>query len=206
VTDKPAAEEIYARVAALGVPWRFVCEEDIATTQAGTLLIPAETGITPDAARAIGALPDTVSVIAVGGVPTRDEYGQPLDGAAAGRLAARVAAIGAIDGLEHADPGEPYNAIGTTPYLYWLPDKGHFQAPMTYPVLEARRVRVDGGWLVAIINHATEGEPVVAGLPWGDAFAGMQVTELTGAGGEMAKGAQVSCPPLAVRVFLCTGR
>ncbi len=71
---------------------------------------------------------------------------------------------------------------------------------MVYPALEARRVSVHGGHLVAVINHATGGPPVTARLPWLDPKRA-RVTELTGAGGPLDGSAPVSFAPLEVRLF-----
>ena len=51
-------------------------------------------------------------------------------------------------------------------YASWSPERGHFGYPLAYPRLEARRVQYANGWLVAVINHATVGKPVMARLPW----------------------------------------
>ena len=75
---------------------------------------------------------------------------------------------------------------------------------MTYPLLEARRARDGDGWLVAVINHATDGEPIPARLPWLTQLAPQSVQELTGEGGRLSPTEAVEFSPLAVRIFRYT--
>ena len=71
---------------------------------------------------------------------------------------------------------------------------------MAYPRLEARRVEHEQGWLVAVINHATTGDPVMTRLPWprGDLYA---VRDLTAEGTQVDPDTVQTFAPLAVRLY-----
>jgi hypothetical protein len=200
---KPLAEQLYAQMAMLGTPWEFVCEEDVSTIASGTLVIPEQPRLEPATAQAVTGLPKRVRVICLNEPPTQDEYGRMLPQNLRLALATRGKVVDSEGGLATpvADPGRPYNEPTQTEYLWWSERKGHFRAPMTYPLLEARRVREGAGWLVAVINHATAGEPVEAQLPWLRQLSPAKVVELTGKGGEVPAGVALVLEPLAVRVF-----
>jgi len=199
--QRPRAERLYAEAAAIGAPWRFVLEEDLPSVRSGRLVVPEDPGLSAAAAEAIVALPRGVRVACVRAVPAVDDHGQPLSAGVVEALAARVGVVDALPRLRSPadDPGRAYRQLTETPYLWWQPDRGHFSSPVTYPKLEARRVRWRDRWLVAVINHATDGEPVRAIRPWWpfDTFR-----ELTGDGGEFDRKATLGFPPLSVRLFV----
>jgi hypothetical protein len=200
---KPLAEALSAEVTALGVPWEFVCEEDVPSLTGGTLLLPEQPRPRSATVQAILGLPATVRLVCANEPPTQDEYGHMLPQALRAALARRATVVESPSDLRSpaTDPGPPYNELTRTEYLFWNHEKGHFRAPMTYPRLEARRVREGDGWLVAVINHATAGEPVEAELPWRRQLGSLPVMELTSEGRALSADAQFTFPPLAVRLF-----
>jgi len=170
--QRPAAERLYADMAGLGEPWDFVLEEDVPRLTRGPLIASEGADPSPACLASIEALPAEVPVVA--GIA---------------ELEARA-----------GDPGAPYTELTETPYLWWLPDRGHFREGVVCPKLEARRVRRGGGWLIAVVNHATEGPPVRAALPWPDA-AGAAARELTTDGARIPAGTTLDFAPLSVRLF-----
>jgi hypothetical protein len=201
--NRPLAERLYAEVAGLGIPWEFICEEDVSELTVGVLLLPEQPRVQPTTAQSICDLPKAVTVICLDEAPTQDEYGRMLPQSLRAALIKRARAVESVGHLlpPDTDPGPPYNQVGQTEYLWWSEAKGHFRSPVTCPLLEARRVRDGDGWLVAVINHATEGEPVLARLPWLTQLAPQSVRELIGEGGRLPPTEPVEFAPLAVRVF-----
>lgn len=204
--EHPRAELLYADAAGLGIPWRFVLPVDLADITAGTLVIPADPRLSPTEAEAIASLPPGVRVVCVQRVPDINEYGRPLDRGTIANLTERCEVIDAIARLRQpaSDPGPPYTATTETPYLWWQPDRGHFTELVRYPQLEARRVPYGRGWLIAVVNHATEGEPVQARLPWAHRLTG-PIRELTTGGGPLSPRVDLTFAPLSVRLFLASG-
>ena len=94
----------------------------------------------------------------------------------------------------------PYAEPAEVSYASWSPERGHFGYPLAYPRVEARRVTQGSGWLVAVINHATGGQPVTAKLPWsqGDVF---EVREVTSGRTEVKQDALHTFAPLAVHLY-----
>jgi len=201
--NKPIAERLYAEIAGLGIPWEFICEEDVSALSAGTLLLSEQPRLQPETAQAICDLPKPVKVVCLNEAPTQDEYGRMLPQALRVALMRRARAVDSVADLRtpEGDPGRPYDRVGQAQYLWWSEAKGHFRSPVAYPPLEARRVRDGDGWLVAVINHATDGEPVSAPLPWLTQLAPQSVQELTGEGGRISSTEPLEFAPLAVRIF-----
>ncbi len=203
IGERPRAEEVYAQASGLGAPWRFVLPQDVHRMKAGTLVIPEDPRLGPSEAQAISALSEAVSVVCVGAVPGLDEYGRPLGRALVRRLERRCRVIDSMAELRGTANGFgiPYTDMSETPYLWWQPDRGHFTETALIPTLEARRAPYGKGWLVAVINHATTGDPIHAALPWRREMFGT-VRELTDAGVRVDPDRDLTFPPLSVRLFV----
>ena len=209
--DDVAAQSLYAEIAELGGAWEFVCPQDIGSITRGTVYVPKGTRLPLEACHTLARLSSGVSIVLAAVFGARDalsdEYGRPLPDKLQGEIAARTQpAYGARQIEVPADEalGLPYDERADASYLNWSEKRGHFKYPLAYPRLEARRVPDGRGWLVAVINHATEGAPVLARLPWAPG-ATVKVTELTGSGGPVAPGTQLSFAPLDVRLFAYQG-
>ena len=200
---KPAAEALYAEMAALGIPWRFVCEQDVPTVESGTLVATGDARPEPSTVQAIAALPTSVEVVCVGARPELDSYGQPLPAGLSAALAERSTLVAGIADLDVPDdgPGAPYGRIVSTDYLWWSEEKGHFSGPMGYPALEARRVRDGDDWLVAVINHATSGETLKSTAPWVASLRPGRIVELTGEQSTFRPGSELEFASLSVRIL-----
>ena len=205
--DDAAAQSVYADLAELGSAWEFVCPQDIGTITGGTVYVPQGTRLPLDAWYNLPRLVAGVNIVLASGDPLDDEYGRPLPEKLQKEIAARAQpAYGVRQIRTPADDtlGLPYDDRVDASYLNWSEKRGHFRYPLAYPRLEARRVAGAQGWLVAVINHATEGAPVTARLPWSPG-ATAKVTELTGAGGPVDPTKQLSFAPLDVRLFTYSG-
>ncbi len=193
---------LYADMAALGRPWRYVLDEDVREMTRGTLVVWSA-GLREDVARAMIALPAEVRIVAVGRVPDRDEYGRALDAGVVGKLQERVKAV-SLDGLATAvgiELGLPeeYRRVAMVKYPWWGPERGSYDFDLPYCTIEARHVDLPEGRLVAVINNTETAQ--VAAVPWA---AGKHVEDLI-AGMEMsaAQAARQEFGPLAVRLYLC---
>jgi len=173
---------LYAHMSALGKPWRYVLEDDLAAVKRGVVVMWARR-LRPDAAQAVVHLPSSVRVIAVGAVPQEDEYGRPLSAQLQAALGRRVEVI-PLDGLARAigpQPGLPpeYQRAGHVGYMWWDDKLGHYRFPVPYCLLEARPVQTAEGLLVAVINNTLL--PQRAPIPWArgreviDAVSGRRV-------------------------------
>lgn len=193
---------LYAHMAALGRPWRYVLDEDVRTIARGTVVVWSA-GLRGDVAKAIAALPAAVKVVAVNGVPERNEYGRRLAAGVVEKVRRRAtmvtldglaAAVGAAAGLP-----EEYRRVGRVKYPWWHPDRGSYDFELPYCLLEARYVDAPQGRIVAVINNT--GAAQTAPVPWA---AGRRVKDLA-SGRELsaAEAAGQEFGPLAVRLYLC---
>ncbi len=148
-------------------------------------------------------LPKEIRIVLAGPDAIRDEYGAPLSDATAKAIAAR--ALSEFDAShlmsEHDERlTAPYSEKAEVGYLAWSPERGHYRYPVTYPKLEARRVRFENGWLVAVISH---GPKVTAKLPW--LRDPSKITELTANDSVVDASADQTFHPFAIRIFKYDG-
>jgi hypothetical protein len=197
--DDAVAQALYTQAAGLGRPWRYVCPQDLSALTAGDLVLPAGTRLDLAQWQALAGAPPALRLIALEPVALADAYGRPLPAALAEPLAQRLRHAGALAEVLPPTVGAPYAEPATVSYLDWNPKRGHFHYPLTYPKLEARRAKTEQGWLVAIINHATDGPAVSAPLPW----LSPEVTAVRELPDEtfVARDQTQSFGPLAVRVW-----
>lgn len=201
--DDTLMQRLYTEIANLGYGWEFVCPQDIPRVTAGAVYLPKSTRLPQEACQALVDLPPNVRIVFAESRALADEYGHPVP---TPLLDAIVRRAWPRLGVQHlmAAEGErvapPYAESAEVSYASWSPERGHFGYPMTYPRLEARRVQHEQGWLVAVINHATAGQPVTAKLPWspGDSY---HVRDLTAGGTPVNPDTPQSFAPLAVRVY-----
>jgi hypothetical protein len=201
--DDDASQALYTQVACLGLPWAYLCPQDIHRLREGMLYIPAHTRLPRVNWQAIMSLPKGVAVYLDDRCLLQDEYGRKPDPditIGVTRRASLVHDVRVIPLPADSRLRAPYSQAGEAAYLNWSPERGHFHYPVAYPQLEARRVRDGSGWLVAVINHATGGEPVKARLPWAD--GARSVRELTGGAAQQVDlTAEATFAPLDVRLY-----
>jgi hypothetical protein len=190
-----------AYLSALGRPWRYLLDEDVAGFT-GRALVIWSPGLRPSVARAILRLPASVRVIAVGAAAAADEYGRPLEGRLAAALGRRVTVVTpeGVAAAVRAAPGLPdaYRRVGTVSYMWWQPDRGNYQYDVPTCLLQAMSARAPDGVVVAVVNHTEE--QTVAPLPWAE---GRQVQDLlTGARLSADDCRQQVFGPLAIRLYL----
>lgn len=159
VEGHPRLEEGYACAATTGLDWRFVADRRLDGERAPVLVVDAP-WLTRETARGLTGLPNSVQVVCVGEVPDKDEYGLTLPEGELGALRARATVIGGWEELGTVVTAVPlpsaYREVVDVPYLWWSPEKGHFEMPVRYPKLEARAGEAGGRRYVAIINHTDE--------------------------------------------------
>jgi hypothetical protein len=191
---------LHAQFSALGRPWRYLLETDLDTLERGTLVVWAR-GLAPATAQALRRLPAAVRLLAVDTVPGGDEYGRPLAADLAADLRQRLegvplAGLGTAIGVA---PGLPaaYQRLGTVKYWAWAEKGGHFQYEVPCCLLEAHRVEVPGGSLVAVVNNTPD--PQTAPVPWAEGRSVIDVS--SGRTLEAAETDRLVVGPLAVCLF-----
>ncbi|MBN1421947.1 MAG: beta-galactosidase [Planctomycetes bacterium] len=192
---------LYARMGALGRPWRYLLEDDVKMLRSG-LLIVWTARVRPSVIEAILALPESVEVIAVNALPREDEYGRrlPEDLAAALRKRARTVPLADLAATVGPQPGLPeaYRKPAEASYLSWSPRRGHFGYAVPYCALEARRAESEDGLVVAVINNTPQAR--TAPIPWAE---GRTVVDLIASRPVSARDSrEASFGPLEVGLFL----
>jgi hypothetical protein len=203
-SDDAAAQRLYTEVAGLGRAWRYVCPQDISSIKGGLVVLPAGTRLAEEQWRGLAVVPPDVTLVALEPVTLSDQYGRPLSGMVAEAVGKRLHRVAHLTEVVPTTLDGPYAETIAASYLDWSPKRGHFHYPLTYPKLEARRVRDGDGWLVAVINHATDGAPVTAPLPWLTKDV-TRAVELP-AGEVTPLAAPQTFAPLAVRLWRYEGR
>ncbi|MHB1000123.1 MAG: beta-galactosidase [Armatimonadota bacterium] len=158
---------LYAHMGSLGRPWRFVMDDDLHSVKKGTLVVWTDK-ITHDCLRTMIMLPGSVKIIAIGEVPSHDEYGRDLPGWLLSDLVKRVRVVSLRDLKNVVRPqmGLPtqYQQVQNVKYLDYALDKGHYQYPIPYCTLELKRAVTPDGILIAVINNTDD--TISAPLPW----------------------------------------
>ncbi len=174
------AIQAYGYVGALGKPWKYVLNEDVSAEHVTDTLIVAAPWLTADTLKRINELPATRDVIAVGGVPETNEYGEKLPADQLAELRRRATEIPNWQQLDQAiDPAEgldaPYTTVHQAPFYWWGRVTGNAPAYLPVPKLEVRHGTADGREFVAVTNFSEE-KAVKAPIPWAE---GQKVRELT---------------------------
>jgi hypothetical protein len=201
--DDGTAQRLYTGLAGIGCPWEYVCPQDIPRLTGGSVYIPEQTRLPLEACRALAALPEKVQIVLASPDALKDEYGQALPEKLAGEITRRAHAKYGVEAIPLPPDGrleKPYIDSVEAFYLSWSQKRGHFKYPLDYPGLEARKVPNGEGWLVAVINHSTEGGPMKARLPWlqGRLY---NVIDLAAPGASIAIDAEQIFSPLDVRLY-----
>ena len=201
--ENPLAR-LYAQMAALGRPWRYLLDADLGTLRGGTLVVWTA-GLTPAAARALAALPPAVRVISLDAVPYRDQYDRLLPAELQGALRRRAQVVARAELARALPPpsGLPphFQKVGGARYTWWSAARGHYSYGVPYCPLEVRWTGYRGGRLVAVVNNYEL--PQTAPLPW--AGPGTRTVDL--ASGRLLTPREAShlyFAPLDVRLFLLT--
>ena len=166
-TERVPPAKLYAIMASLGKPWRYLLEDDVATVRRGTLVVWSDL-LKPAVAEALAALPPSVRVITVDAVPYDDEYEQPLPQGLQQRLRRRleVVPLPLLTETLRSQPALPeaYRKVGGARYWWWSPARGVYQYGVPYAPLELRWTDCARGRLVAVINNYDLVQ--CAPLPW----------------------------------------
>jgi hypothetical protein len=178
--DLGGAIAAYGHVGALGKPWKYVLNEDVSPEHVTDTLVVAAPWLTPETVDRLNTLPATRDVVAVGGVPTVDEYGQDLPADSLEELQNRATAIDSWNQLDwEIDTADglqaPYTSVHQAPFYWWGRVTGGAPAHLPVPELEVRRGQKDGREFVSVTNFSEE-DAVSAPIPWAQ---GREVRELT---------------------------
>jgi hypothetical protein len=213
--DRPApggAVQGYAHVGALGRPWKYVLDRDVSSEHVADTLVVAAPWLTEATARRIVDLPEDRTIVAVGGIPTQNEYQQSLPQGLANELQSRVTAVDGWGSLPSAvDRAEglqgDFTTISDGSFWFWGPQAGRRNYPIPVPKLETRRVHHDGNMYIAVSNHAGQiapGSDVVAPLPWAGDRTIRELTTETPTERVYPEGEYLSFSPYSVRIFEVT--
>ena len=169
VDTRPAL--LYCALAARGLPWRYITEDQIANVQTPYLLLWTNR-ITADAMEALADLPSSVRIICLEQVPELNEYGLPLAENIVSAVRSRSEVIAAsrepaelisqLLGItsEYGSRDGVFRESGIQKMLGWSKERGHFDIACPYPVLEVRQKKTADGYLMAVINHMNEARTV----------------------------------------------
>ena len=207
--DNPARPELggsvkaYGHVAALGRPWKYVLNRDVSASHCTDVLIVDAPWLTAETAKKIVNLPEDRRIVAVGKMPTENEYGEALPQAE--ELKKRATTVDEWKALQKVvEPAEDlpdiYTSVSDGHAWFWGSVAGTTKYTVPVPRLEVRHVRHDGKLYVAVINH-NQGRERIAPLPWA---GGKRIRELTAEGGServYPQGEFLTFPPYSVRLF-----
>ncbi len=177
------AVKAFAYMGALGKQWKYVLDYDISAEAIQDVLVIDAPWLTREATRKLAALPSDREIIAVGSLPTKDEYGQPLPEDELQAIREQTEVV--EDWLavqEKISPAEglsaPYTQVSQAKFWTWNrfrgPAHGKWYFKLPVPRLEVRKVQHDGKLYLGILNHADRA--ITAPIPWSE---GHTVRELT---------------------------
>jgi hypothetical protein len=200
------AVQAYGHLGALGRHWKYVLDEDVSAEHVTDTLVVAAPWLTAATAERLAGLPEDRRIVAIGDLPTANEYGEAFDSSLVETLEDRVTVIDEWSQLpETVSPAEgmvaPYTEVAAGSFWYWGRTAGTTNYTAPVPKLEVRRVRHDGRTYLSVTNHA-QNETVDAQLPWaGDG----SVRELTAKEPQSHDpGAEISFESYNVRLFEIT--
>jgi hypothetical protein len=193
---------LYARMSALGRPWRYILEDDLSKFKKGTIVIWTS-GLKQASAKALVNMPKSVKLVAIGSLPKSDEYSNPLPGILKDGLQKRCEIVSSIEKSKALLPqkGLPaqYQQTENVGYLVWSPERGHITCAVPNAALEVKWVRNDDGLVLAVINNTRKTKS--APLPW-STYQKRVVDLLTGKLLTTADKDGTQFGPLGVRMFL----
>jgi hypothetical protein len=161
---------LYCALAARGLPWRYISEDQIAHVKTPYLLLWTDR-ITADAMEALADLPSSVRIICLEQVPELNEYGLPLAEEIVKAVRSRSEVIPAS-----REPAELVSQVSEIASEYgvrdgvflessiqkipsWRP-QGHFSLSIPYPAVEVRQRKTADGYILAVINNMREAKTV----------------------------------------------
>lgn len=172
----------YAYAAALGHPWRYVLDIDISNRNVPPYLVVDADYLTEDFLDRLLALDDSRTLIFIGGVPEKNEYGLQLP------LSKRILLVNrslSVDGwgdlssiISPVDMPAPFQTIIENEYQAWDREApGNWRSyVLPCPQLEMRCARIFDKMYVAVMNHSG-GSSVSCAVPF--AVAGVTVYDIT---------------------------
>jgi len=171
--DLGAAPKAFGYMDALGRPWKYVLDLDLsADSVTGTLVLDAP-WLTDESAQKLAELPADRRIIAIGEVPTTNEYREPLSEEILNTLQERATVVEDWDALSEEVPPaeglmEPYTRVTTAGFHTWNKYRGRGRWTNEKPVarLALRRVKHDGNLYLAVVNY--KDEAITAPIPWAD--------------------------------------
>jgi len=176
-----ATVKAFGYMDALGRPWKYVMDLDLsAESVTGTLVLDAP-WLTDESAEKLAELPEDRRIIAIGEVPSTNEYGEPLPEDALDELQDRATVIADWDALSNQVKPveglmEPYTRVSSAGFHTWHRHRGMprwtHQKPV--PRLAVRRVEHEGNLYLAVVNW--KDEAITAPIPWSE---GKEVYNLT---------------------------
>ncbi len=193
---------LYAKMSALGRPWRYILEDDLSKFKKGTIVIWTN-GMKQASAKLLVSMPRTVKLVAIGSAPQSDEYSNPLPGSLKAGLQKRCEIVNSIEKSKAllTQKGLPsqYQQIENVGYLVWSPERGHISCAVPNAALEVKWVRNDDGLVLAIINNTRKTKS--APLPWSTGQKRV-IDLLTKKSLTTAEKNNTQFGPLGVRMFL----
>ncbi len=174
------AIKAFGHVGALGKQWKYVINEDVSSNHVtGTLIVDAP-WLLPDTAKKMAELPEDRRIVAIGELPTKDEYGQDLPEDVVKTLRSRTTVVDGWENLQRVvKPAEGlpdlYKTVGKADFYWWTPVHGRDSYTVPVPKLEVRRARVGDTLYVAVTNHSGYYRRK-APIPWA---AGKKIHEYT---------------------------
>lgn len=193
---------LYARMSALGRPWRYILEDDLPRFKRGTIVIWT-IGLKQTSAEALVNMPKTVELVAIGNTPQSDEYSNPLPGTLRSSLEKRCKVIKHIEQSSAllSQKGLPaqYQQTEDVGYFVWSPERGHITCAVPNAALEVKWARTGNGLVLAVINNTRKAK--TAPIPWSSGQRRV-VDLLTGKILTVSEKNSTQFGPLGVRMFL----
>ncbi|MFW6456811.1 MAG: beta-galactosidase, partial [Planctomycetota bacterium] len=168
-----ATVKAFGHMDALGRPWKYVMDLDISADAVTDTLVLDAPWLTDESAEKLAELPEDRRIIAIGEVPSINEYGKSLPEEALEKLQDRATVIENWDALtDEVSPAEglmdPYTRVTTAGFHTWNRFRGQPRWTNQKPVarLALRRVEHDGDLYLAVVNW--KDEAITAPIPWAE--------------------------------------
>ncbi|MBC7326806.1 beta-galactosidase [bacterium] len=150
---------LYAYLGTTGVAWSYILEDDLTEFRLPYLIVWSK-GLKRETAEKLIALPRSIRIFYIEKAPEFDEYGSPLPTDIKEKLKKRGIVISSpekiCDFLPFNKGKGPYGEVVEVPYLWWSPERGHFTYKVPYAKLEVKRMKLQKGELLCIINNTKE--------------------------------------------------
>ncbi len=155
---------LYCALAARGLPWQYISEDQIANVKTPYLLLWTNR-ITADAMDALANLPLSTQIICLEQVPELNEYGLPLAKELVDVVRSRSSVIAAsrepaelisqlmVIAPEYGSRDGVFLESGIQKMNFWGDKITHYDLECPYPVIEVRQKKTADGYFFAVINH-----------------------------------------------------